>query len=67
VAGFRVGIASVDCTPPIGLPLQGNFRDEYAARGVHGPLMAKATVLESGGTKVAICAVDVCLLDAARP
>jgi neutral ceramidase len=65
VAGFRVGIASVECTPRIGLPLQGNFRDDYAARGVHDPLMCKAVVIESGDTRVAICAVDVCLLDAA--
>jgi neutral ceramidase len=65
VDGFRVGVAEVACTPPLGLPLQGNFRDDYAARGVHDPLMAKAMVIESGGTRVAVCAVDACLLDAA--
>jgi neutral ceramidase len=64
VAGFGAGVAEVECAPRLGLPLQGNFRDDYAARGVHDPLKAKAMVLESGGVRVAICAVDVCMLDA---
>jgi len=29
---MRVGCATVDITPPPGLPLMGNFRDDYAAR-----------------------------------
>ncbi len=61
---LHFGIATVDCTPEPGLPLMGNFRDDYAARGVHDPLCAKALVLaEPGGTKVALLAVDVCILD----
>ena len=44
MSGFRVGVATVDFTPAAGLPLMGNFRDDYAARGTHDPLMAKATV-----------------------
>ena len=61
---LRVGIATVDFTPEPGLPLMGNFRDDYAARGTHDPLLAKAMVFEDReGTKAAVLAVDVCMLD----
>ena len=61
---LRVGVASVDLTPPPGLPLMGNFRDDYAARGVHDSLCAKAVVFaDRQGTKAALLAVDVCMLD----
>jgi len=61
---LNVGLAAVDVTPPPGLPLMGNFRDDYLARGVHDPLMAKAIVFEDPqGTKAAVLAVDVCMLD----
>lgn len=64
MSGLRVGFAAVDITPPPGLPLMGNFRDDYLARGVHDPLMAKAIVFEDPqGTKGAVLAVDVCMLD----
>ena len=61
---MRVGIATVDFTPRPGLPLMGNFRDDYAARGVHDPLYAKAMVFaDSQETKAAVLAVDLCMLD----
>jgi hypothetical protein len=61
---FRVGIATVDYTPRPGLPLMGNFRDDYAARGVHDPLRAKALVFEDPrGGKAALLTVDICMLD----
>ncbi len=64
MAGLRVGVATVDFTPAAGLPLMGNFRDDYAARGMHDPLKAKAMVFaDSGNAKVAILAVDVCMID----
>ena len=63
MAGFRVGVATVDVTPPVGLPLLGNFRDDYAARGTHDPLCAKAMVFaDAAGNKAARLVVDVCLL-----
>ena len=59
-----VGVASVDFTPPVGLPLMGNFRDDYVAHGVHDPLQAKSIVFADGhGTKAALLAVDICMLD----
>ena len=58
-----VGIAEVDCTPPLGLPLMGNLRNDYAAKGVHDPLMPKAIVLaDSAAARVALLALDLCML-----
>ena len=60
---IQVGLAAVDFTPPPGLPLMGNFRDDYAARGCHDPLMAKAVVFaDSSGSKAALLALDVCMV-----
>jgi len=64
MTGIRVGAAAVDFTPQPGLPLMGNFRGDYAARGVHDLLTAKAVVLaDAHGGKAALLAVDVCMLD----
>ncbi len=64
MSNLLVGIATVDCTPRSGVPLLGNFRDDYAARGVHDPLCAKAVVIaDSQGGKAAFLSVDVCMLD----
>lgn len=64
MAGIHVGVATVDFTPRSGLPLLGNFRDDYAARGVHDPLRAKAMVFaDARGARAAVLAVDVCMLD----
>jgi len=61
---MKVGVATVDITPRVGLPLMGNFRDDYASRGVHDPLCAKAIVFaDEGGTRAAVLSVDVCMLD----
>ena len=61
---IRVGVAAEDFTPKPGLPLMGNFREDYAARGVHDPLCAKAMVFADGqGAKAAVLAVDICMLD----
>lgn len=60
---MRVGVATVDFTPRAGLPLMGNFRDDYASRGVHDPLCAKAMVFDDRGVKAAVLSVDLCMLD----
>ena len=58
---FQVGIAQVDITPKLGVPLSGNFRVDYAARGVHDPLHAKAIVIKNSKEhKIALLSVDVC-------
>lgn len=64
MSSLRVGTAGIDITPPPGLPLMGNFRDDYAARGVHDPLLAHAIVFaDRRGVKAGLLAVDVCMLD----
>lgn len=61
---LRIGVAQVDYTPDCGLPLMGNFRDDYAARGVHDPLCARAFVFEDGaGERAALLSVDICMLN----
>jgi hypothetical protein len=66
MAHFRVGVATIDMTPPVGLPLMGNFRDDYAARGVHDALRAKAMVFAGADNfRVALLVVDLCMVDRA--
>jgi neutral ceramidase len=55
---FRVGAASVDITPPVGTPMAGYYA-ERLSKGVHDPLFAKAVVLERGGKKAALVALDL--------
>ncbi len=61
---LQIGISEVNYTPEIGLDLVGNYRgDDYASRGVHDSLYAKALVASDGkGQKVAILSIDICLL-----
>lgn len=59
-----IGIAEVNYTPEAGLDLVGNYRgDDYASRGVHDSLYAKALVASDGkGLKTAILSIDICNL-----
>lgn len=61
---LKIGIAEVNYTPEVGLDLVGNYRgDDYASRGVHDSLYAKALVASDGkGEKVAVLTIDICLL-----
>jgi neutral ceramidase len=61
---LKIGAAVVDYTPEPGLPLMGNYRDDYGARGTHDPLNARALVFEDGaGARTALLVVDICMLD----
>jgi hypothetical protein len=55
---LRVGAASVEITPPVGTPIAGYYA-ERLSKGVHDPLFAKAIVLERGGKKAALVALDL--------
>lgn len=58
-ASFKAGVAKVDITPQTGLPLWG-FEDRTApATGTRDPLYARVLVLESGGTRIALVALDL--------
>jgi len=55
---FRVGVAAVDITPPMGIPMAGYYH-ERGADGVLDPLFSKALVIESDGSRVALVTLDL--------
>ncbi|MCK5464470.1 MAG: neutral/alkaline non-lysosomal ceramidase N-terminal domain-containing protein, partial [Bacteroidales bacterium] len=59
-----VGIAEMNYTPDVGLDLVGNYRgDDYASRGVHDSLYARAFVAKGeNGIKAAVLTIDICIL-----
>jgi neutral ceramidase len=61
---LQIGIAEVNYNPEVGLDLVGNYRgNDYASRGVHDSLYAKALVASDGkGHKAALLVIDICLL-----
>ena len=69
-AQIRVGVSTVDISPPLGTPMAGY----YSARGctgLHDPLYASAMVIENDSTRVALVALDLIsttreLVDAVR-
>lgn len=62
--GLLTGIAEVNYTPEVGMDLVGNYRgDDYASRGVHDSLFARAIVVSNyKGDKAALLSVDICKL-----
>jgi neutral ceramidase len=57
-ASLRVGVGTTDITPPLGIPLAGYYH-ERGADGVMDPLFSKALVIESGGERAALVALDI--------
>src|SRR6185436_10550936 len=57
-AGLRVGVATVDITPPIGYRLGGYFKDRFA-KEIRDPLFAKAIVFAQGDTRAALVLTDL--------
>jgi hypothetical protein len=55
---FRVGVAAMDITPPMGIPMAGYYH-ERGADGVLDPLFSKALVIEAGGVRAAFVALDL--------
>lgn len=56
---YEIGVGTADITPPVGTALAGNFRDDYASRGVHEPLRARALVVRQGDRAVAVIVADL--------
>ncbi|MHB0956468.1 MAG: neutral/alkaline non-lysosomal ceramidase N-terminal domain-containing protein [Pirellulaceae bacterium] len=54
----RVGVASVDITPPLGIPMAGYYH-ERGAEGILDPLFCKALVIERDGQRVALVTLDI--------
>ena len=61
---MKVGAASVDITPPLGMQLEGYEVRAGGAIGIHDPLHARALVAEGGdGTTVALVVADLIQVD----
>ena len=57
-AEVRVGVAAVEITPPLGIPMAGYYHAR-GADGVLDPLFSKALVLESEGERAAFVVLDL--------
>ena len=55
---LRAGAAAIVITPPVGTPMAGYY-SERGAQGVHDDLHAKAIVMEQGGARAALVALDL--------
>lgn len=62
---YLAGIAEITITPPIGVEMAGYSGRQKPASGIHDELKAVAVVFDDrSGQKSAICAVDLCMLNA---
>lgn len=55
---MKAAVLSIDITPPLGLPLGGNVRNDNLARGVHDNLFCNVVLLEDEGRKVCFLGFD---------
>jgi len=61
-ATFRAGVAKVDLTPPLGLPMYGFFdriKDNRLSVGTLDPLYARVLVVEAGERRLALVTLDL--------
>jgi len=61
MAGFRVGAATSDITPRLGVHIPGFFNDR-ASETIADPILARALVFEGGGQTLALVVCDVICL-----
>ncbi len=55
---LRAGAAAVAINPPPGIPMAGYYA-ERGAQGIHDTIYAKAIVIEQGGARAALVALDL--------
>ena len=60
---LRAGASCTNITPPLGAALAGNYTEDRSTEN-HDELWVKSLVLDNGGTRVALCVVDTCVLPA---
>jgi len=56
---YEVGFSVIEFTPPVGTPIGGNFRADYASRGIIEPLLANAMVVRDENSAVAMVSADL--------
>lgn len=56
---MRAAARSIDITPPIGIPMGGNVRDDDIARGVHDNLFCNVVMIEEDGTRICFLSFDL--------
>ncbi len=61
---FFAGVAEIDITPEIGLPMDGYAARKGANLGIHDALMAQLLILQSGTSRVVIISLDVLAVSA---
>ncbi len=59
---IKVGTATLDITPPLGVSMIGYFNDRKA-REAHDALAARALVADNGARRLAVVVCDVCVLE----
>jgi hypothetical protein len=60
--GFRVGAATADITPELGVSLDGPISKNGPVTGIHDRLHARAIVFDDGQTRIAIVICDACMI-----
>ena len=58
---FKVGLATSNITPRIGMSINGGFQDGMV-RNIHDETHAKALVMNDGNETLAIVVVDLCMI-----
>jgi len=56
---MKVGLSSVNITPPIGVPMAGYSARMGSAKGIHDDLYAKVVVFDDGNTKATLIRCDL--------
>ncbi len=56
---LEVGVATVDITPPLGMPMRGYASRKELSNGIWDPLYAKSIVLDDGNKRIALAVLDL--------
>ncbi len=56
---LEVGVAEIDITPPVGMPMRGYAARKELSNGMWDPLLAKALVMDDGETCAAMVTLDL--------
>jgi hypothetical protein len=56
---LEVGVATVDITPPLGMPMRGYSSRKELSNGIWDPLYAKSIVFDDGNNRFSIVVLDL--------